>query len=375
MHIRTAVFIVVLSVATIFLGRWYFIHKPDQIVIQQKTPEKTSIPLPVPPPAEVVGKLLLAPLDVSTGAASESAMLQFVQKNALAGITVFGESISTQSAARLKDAVAAIDSTLIIATDHEGGTVQRYVGKGFTRLPSWRQQCELSSEERRRLLKQSAQELSSYGVNVVFAPVLDLSEEKSILASRACSSDPLLTAEAARDYVSIFSAEKILPVLKHYPGIGAATVDLHTGLDALFDTPAELPLFKSLAEFEPTPGIMTAHILVQKISEDAPCALSPLCLVSVRENAPKSIVFTDALEMLSARYNIADPQQPLALAQVALKAVYAGNTVLVFGKGVTPSELEVVLQTLKKEYTEQAAFRTKVMESLALLETLQKTLE
>ncbi len=375
MHIRTAVFIVLLSVATIFLGRWYFIHKPHQVIIQQAMPEKTTIPLPVPPPAEIVGKLLLAPLDVSTGAASESAVLQFVQDNALAGITVFGESISTQSAARVKEAIAAIDTTLIIATDHEGGTVQRYAGKGFTRLPSWRQQCELSSEERRRMLRQSAQELSQYGVNVVFAPVLDLSEKKSILASRTCSADPLLTAEAARDYISIFSAEKILPVLKHYPGIGAATVDLHTELDALSDTPTELPLFKSLAEFQPTPGIMTAHILVKKISEDAPCSLSPLCLVSVRENAPKSIVFTDALEMLSARYNIADSQQPLSLAQVALKAVYAGNTVLVFGKGVTPSELEVVLKTLKKEYTEHATFREKVMESLALLETLQKTLE
>lgn len=375
MHIRTAVFIVALSITTIFLGRWYFLHKPDQVTVQQKMPEKTSIPLPVPPSAEVVGKLLLAPLDVSTGVASESAVLQFVQEKGLAGITVFGESISTQSAARIKQAVATINGSLIIAVDHEGGTVQRYAGKGFTHLPSWRQQCVLSAEERRRLLKKSAQELSDYGVNVVFAPVLDLSEEKSILASRTCSSDPLLTAEAARDYVSIFSAEKILPVLKHYPGIGAATVDLHTGLDALFNTPAELPLFKSLAEFEPTPGIMTAHILVQKISEDAPCALSPLCLVSLRKNAPKSIVFTDALEMLSARYNIADPQQPLALAQVALKAVYAGNTVLVFGKGVTPSELEVVLETLKKEYTEHAAFREKVMESLAQLENLQKTLQ
>ncbi len=370
MHIRTAALIVALSVATILLGRWYFLHKPQQVVFQQKMPEITSIPLPAPPPAEVVGKLLLAPLDVSKGAASESAMLQFVKDNTLAGVTIFGESISTQSAAQVKQAVAAIDDSLIIATDHEGGTVQRYAGKGFTRLPSWRQQCELSSKERRQVLKQSAQELSQYGVNVVFAPVLDLSEKKSVLASRTCSSDPLLTAEAARDYISIFSAEKILPVLKHYPGIGAATVDLHTNLDALSEIPAELSLFKSLAEFQPTPGVMTAHILVKQISEDAPCTLSPLCLVSVRESAPKSIVFTDALEMLSARYNIDDPQQPLELAQVALKAVYAGNTVLVFGKGVTTSELEVVLETLKKEYTENAAFREKVMESLAVLETL-----
>lgn len=373
MNVRTAFFILLLAIAAIFLGRWYFLFKPtagSNIKPSTKV-EPTMFPTPSPLPDTVVGQLLLMPLDLSEKESTQAARIAFLKEQRLAGVTIFGDAISSASAERVQAQLKSVSNTLMIAVDHEGGSVQRYRGAGFTKLPSWRSQCQLSSSERRALLKKSAEELHAYGVTVTFAPSLDLSEGTSILGTRSCSSDPLLTAEAARDYMSVFSAEKILPVLKHYPGIGNATVDLHTNLDALSQTPPELALFESLTAFVPAPGVMTAHILVKNIAEDAPCTLSPICLATLQKTAPKSLIFTDALEMPSARYNIKNPKEPLSLAHVAIQAIYAGNHVLVFGKGVTPEDLESVLETLKKEYTESELFREKVLEAFAKIRTVQ----
>ncbi len=313
----------------------------------------------------IVGSVLLAPLDSGLRAASQSAMLRLVAEEKLAGVTVFGDTISTQSAKKVAAEISAINPKLIIAVDHEGGSVQRYKGAGFTRLPSWRALCARPSEERTTLLARSAAELKAVGVSVVFAPVLDSEDGTGPLGDRSCSTDVQQIAEVATEYLRAFSAEGIMPVLKHYPGIGTVTTDLHKKLDALTALPPELPLFESLAAFRPAPGVMAAHVLVSQMSEDAPCSLSPVCLGTLHQKAPQAVVFSDALDMLAARYNVADPSEPLPLSEVAVKAIYAGEHMLVFGKGVTPAELKEVHDALKKEYNSSEIFREKIAEAVA----------
>ncbi len=335
-------------------------------------PATSPVPTAVPLPPESVGRLILAPLDISPRSSSQSAVISFVHTNHLAGVTLFGESLATSAA---KSAVAAVhegQSNALIAVDHEGGTVQRLKGKGFTVLPSWRSLCALRAEERRALLRESASELSKVGITTVFAPVIDVAPDKGILGGRSCSDDPLVVAEAARDFISLFSAAGIQPVLKHYPGIGSVQKDLHTDLDALFQLPLELPLFETLTQFEPSPGVMTAHVVVQGLSEDAPCSLSRTCIARLQSTAPQALIFTDALEMASSRFNRFNPQQELPLSEVARQAILAGSHVLVFGKGVRVEDLEIVLEELKKEYTTSETFRARVAEAIARQEAQQQ---
>lgn len=370
MHSRTIIFIFMLAVCTAYLGRWYFTARsvPDTSTsIGEREP---LMPTPSPLPPESVSRLILAPLEVGPRVSSQSAMLSFVATSQLAGVTLFGETIATPAAQNAIAAVREVQPNALIAVDHEGGTVQRLKGKGFTVLPSWQRLCTASSEERRALLRKSAAELSAVGITTVFAPVIDLDAKKGVLGSRACSDDPLIVAEAARDFIALFSAAGIQPVLKHYPGIGSVQTDLHKDLDALFEVPAELSLFETLAQFEPSPGIMTAHVVVKGLSEDAPCSLSTNCVARLQSTAPRSLIFTDALDMASSRFNRFDPKQQLPLAEVARQAVLAGSHVLVFGKGVSVQELQTVLEELKKEYTTNEVFRRRVAEAIARQEAM-----
>jgi len=217
---------------------------------------------------------------------------------------------------------------LLIAVDHEGGRVQRFRA-GFTALPPAAligAQYGSDARRARRLCADAgwlmAAELRACGVDMSFAPVLDLGGDHSeVIGDRAFDADPDAVISLARAYVSGMADAGMAAVGKHFPGHGGVGADSHVELPiddrdlATFEM-NDLRPFSSLAE-DNLPGLMTAHLLVPAV-DDRPVSFSSVWLQEVlRERLGyRGAVFSDDLSMHGA-HGIGTPAQR---AQAALRA-------------------------------------------------------
>jgi len=222
--------------------------------------------------------------------------------------------------------LTATGSALLIAIDQEGGPVQR-LRSPFTQLPSARelgQQDDPSVVE--SLATRLAGELRLVGINMNLAPVLDVARSpNSPLWERSYGAEPDKVARLGLAAVRGFLAGGVIPVAKHFPGLGNTTLDSH------HDTPTvpgeardrEQDLFPfRQAVAAGVPAIMSAHVLVPDWDEQ-PATLSQKILIGQlrRQLGFQGLIITDDLEMggISRHY---------AIAQAAPQALAAGADLL-----------------------------------------------
>jgi beta-N-acetylhexosaminidase len=201
-----------------------------------------------------------------------------------------------------REAMAALGRPLLIAVDQEGGRVQRLKAP-FTLIPPGRELgMTRTPEEVEHLARQVARELARVGINVNLAPVLDVPRSAACpLWDRAFSPDP---EEAARYGVAAirgYLAGGVMPVAKHFPGLGDTGVDSHEVLPLAQSGDAErkidlLPFRRAVAAGAPM--VMTAHLQVPEW-EERPATLSAVALQDwLRKRLGFSgVIITDDLEM------------------------------------------------------------------------------
>lgn len=249
------------------------------------------------------------------------------------------------------------------AVDHEGGSVQRLTGEGFTVLPSWQELCQQEQDDRTGILRQSSLELKKVGINIVLAPMVDLATNNPVLKDRVCSGDPDIVSASALDYVALFDFEGIMPVIKHFPGIGQTTRDLHFGYQIINPKQEELNMFRYVLDNLPSIGIMTTFVGVSTQDANAPCALSKDCVGQLESEYPEALLFTDGLDMASSSGGGGFGAQ-MDLAEKSQLAIEAGNHVLIYGGGVTASQLQEVVEELAENYTQDQDFASQVDKQL-----------
>jgi len=273
------------------------------------------------------------------------------------GITIFGSQLDYQETAEaISDLQQQISIAPIFAVDHEGGTVQRLSGEGFTQLPSWREQCALEYDQAQALWQQSALELSQVGITMILAPMVDFSTTNSVLGSRICSGDTQTVIQYGLGLSDVFFAAGIQPVYKHFPGIGDTNVDLHTNFDTVQIGTEEASVYQAIVDAPKayTTAVMVSHVGVENQYADVPCSLSDTCINELKSVEPTVLVVSDALEMKSAT------SDGRALLNTTELAIRAGNHVLVFGPEVSISELSETTQELAAVYEDSTTFKTAV---------------
>ena len=121
---------------------------------------------------------------------------------------------------------------LLIAIDQEGGPVAR-LGPPFTVFPGNK---AIGKTESRAAAKEfgdvSAKELKAAGINLNFAPVLDVVPEglsDPIMGDRVFGTNPELVAELGCIVIESLQAGGVAATAKHFPGIGRTTLDSHLG--------------------------------------------------------------------------------------------------------------------------------------------------
>ena len=231
------------------------------------------------------------------------------------GVILFSRNYA--SPAQLLDLTAAIhrlrNPALIIAVDHEGGRVQRF-REGFTRLPAMRdlgKRWDVNSGEARRLARGIgfilAAELQAHGVDLSFAPVLDVDTgASSVIGDRAFHSDPHVVAELASELIGGLHQAGMAAVGKHFPGHGHVSADSHCELP-VDDRPYEAIDSSDLVPFRRLAGsrlngIMPAHVVYSRV-DARPAGFSPVWLKQVLRSELRfdGVIFSDDLSMEGAR--------------------------------------------------------------------------
>jgi beta-N-acetylhexosaminidase len=369
--LRPYIFIILLAATAILLGYNYF-SRPFEV----KNVEHNNTTIK---DVEVIG-IVKSNQDILNQLSSRERVLQMIAypvnvthelelpKSKSGFFTLFGDNISMDLAKKiilnlkLENKVYELDT--FIAVDHEGGDVQRLNGEGFSQLDSWKEVCELTTSQRDAVLKQSANELKSVGIDIVLAPVLDVGKN-SVLKDRICSVDSYaLVADRSMDFTTIFSNLGILTVLKHFPGIGQTKQDLHKSYEYISVLENDVKLYKYILDQNDKIGVMTSHVGIESQDSEIPCSVSPYCVSELNQAYPDVLVFTDALEMKSAAYNIDNPLVPKELSLVSKQAVVAGNDVLIYGPSVSQEDLELVINNLVKEYDINSNFKSYVDNSV-----------
>ncbi len=380
--LRQYSFIILLAFAAFLLGYNYFyrpfeVAQTDDVKTGDKSPEISEQIRKTPEyilsqlkTEEKVSQLISSPVVVSEYFAQDRESSNSAQLSEMKTgfYTLFGKEISTSQAQEvisdIKKQNVVLNMRPYIAVDHEGGSVQRLSGKGFTKLASWKELCALETVDRKAALKQSANELRKVNIDVVFAPVLDVGAN-SILKDRICSVDSYaIVADRSMDFVTTFANVGILPVVKHFPGIGLTKKDLHKAYDFVSVLENDVKLYKYVIDQNRRVGVMTAHVGVTSQDKEIPCSVSPYCVSELNKAYPDILVFTDALEMAAALYDTNNPKVPKSLIQVSKEAVLAGNNVLVYGQSVTGEELSTIVSELSKEYENNPQMKTLVDKSV-----------
>ena len=195
-----------------------------------------------------------------------------------------------------------------IAIDQEGGRVRRLKDDGFTQFPparSYGSFCCRADAVAEAAGRAMATELSAVGIDIDFAPVLDVDSNprNPVIGDRALSADPASTARLGVAFAGGMLSQGVVPVGKHFPGHGASDADSHKELPVVRGSRKTL-LSRDILPFRRAiragiPALMTAHVVYPALDRDHAATLSRKILTDLlrRELRFRGVVFSDALEM------------------------------------------------------------------------------
>ena len=218
-----------------------------------------------------------------------------------------------------------------IAIDQEGGRVHRLPAP-FTHFPA---AAALGRTGNTGLAYRfglaTARELAAVGINLNFAPVLDVhsNPDNPVIGDRSLSSDPRQVAALGWAIIEGLRDGGIIPCGKHFPGHGDTTKDSHLELPVVEKSltalrAVELPPFVRACRNQ-IESLMTAHVLYPSLDRDYPATLSQAIIGRFlrEEIGYQGVVFGDDLEMNAISKNF-------SLAEAVLRSVRAGVDVLLF---------------------------------------------
>jgi beta-N-acetylhexosaminidase len=237
--------------------------------------------------------------------------------------------------------IKAVRDDLLICVDHEGGRVQRFRSDGFTHLPAMRALGEMWHQEPSALAHAGPMdacnaasasgyvlgaELRACGVDLSFAPVLDLDHgASSVIGDRAFARDPRVVALLAGSFMHGMLRSGMANCGKHFPGHGFVKADSHT------EIPVDRRALKEILAQDAAPygwlstvcaSVMPAHVIYSRV-DARPAGFSGKWLNEIlrRRLGFTGAIFSDDLAMQGARR--IDGQE-VSFTQAALAALAAG---------------------------------------------------
>ena len=261
----------------------------------------------------------------------EGTSLTFEDKKLLSnkhvgGIILFSKNFESHLQIQsLCSEIKAVKENIIIAVDQEGGRVQRFKNE-FTALPSMQDLGNYAIKKNNMGICHEigwlmASELTASGIDISFAPVLDVDREtSSIIGNRAFSNDPNLVCKLAGQLINGMNEAGMKATGKHFPGHGGIFEDSH------ISEPVDIRSYEELLEIDLKPfielknnlgALMTAHITFPKV-DDICVSYSDIWIKKILKEklAFEGTVLSDDLSMKGAG--------DFSMGKKAMKSIKAG---------------------------------------------------
>lgn len=329
---------------------------------------------------ELASGILLGGLDSTSISLPEK---NFYSNYPLSGITLFKRNIPDSICNlpillnNFQHLRPSSSPPFIIAIDQEGGRVKRLtspfpdIGPNLPAFAAGPTKENLCLSENYGYY--SGISLKALGVNVNFAPVLDVFTEKtdSSIGDRCFSSDPKAVAKLAKNYIIGLDRSNVKSCLKHFPGQGAGESDTHeehalinSNLELLHSR--ELVPFKSLVEFTQMVMISHAKYLHLDLENGAFCSKKIIQNLLQKELKFKGIVVSDDLNMKAFDSSQEDYESNLA------KSLEAGVNLLLVCQGLEKIKNTVhIIENLCKNSSD---IKNHVLNSFQKIQHFRKSL-
>lgn len=238
-------------------------------------------------------------------------------------------NVASQVNALSQQAMRDARIPLLIATDQEGGLVNRlYKFHGY--LPSAADMAATGNPQ--VPLDQGSQQakwMLELGINADLAPVVDVhTVDPPVLASRMFGSTPQAVATYAGAFLDGLQTHGVMGTLKHFPGLGAITSDPHSGLPTVNRSMAQLNSidlapYRLLIQKNHPAMIMSTDVLMPAIDPNLPAELSPRAINGIlrQQLGYNGVVITDGLYMGGIT-------EKWSLSQASVLAIIAGNDII-----------------------------------------------
>lgn len=233
-----------------------------------------------------------------------------IENKHVGGLILFSRNF--QSFHQIKDLITEIKNikdNIIIAVDQEGGRVQRF-NKEFSKIPSMQKISNYAKANNDDLFLKEvgwliSSELIASGVDINFAPVLDIDDStSSVIGDRAFANNVSEVIKMSSNFIDGMNEAGMSSTGKHFPGHGGIYADSHIELvkdlrlmNDLEDK--DIKVYKNLAK--KLDAVMCAHVLFPNINKDLPSYSSFWLKDILKENIKfDGLIFSDDLSMLGA---------------------------------------------------------------------------
>ena len=277
---------------------------------------------------QLIGQLIIAGFRGSN-APPDSPIVNFIKDYNLAGVILYDEDVkigglgtrNIQTPDQVKDLSNQLQSfskgDLLISIDQEGGGTNRLKPDyGFPETPSWNHMGLLDNDLMTQQFSQTiASTLNDCGINVNFAPVLDLDYGDDTVigkAKRANSNLPKTVVQHSRVFIQSLKENNIISCGKHFPGQGSAFGDTHKGSTNISDTwtVKDLIPFDELIKYGHLDMVMVSHTFDKKMDPKYPASLSKIIITDMLRNdlGFKGVVICDdpSMNAISDHYNLTE---------------------------------------------------------------------
>ncbi len=312
-----------------------------------------------------IGQMIMVGIDGRTGLPADDVFRTYLQEGKVGGILLFEKNISkTNSKERLiklnNDLQKASLIKLFISIDEEGGKVHRLKKKyGFIDMPSAAHLGRIDNADTTLFYnRQLATLLNEVGINMNYAPVLDLAVNLNnpviYKVQRSFSAEPLIVTKHAMSCILAHKENRVNTILKHFPGHGSSTTDSHKGIVDVTNSWShkEMDPYMHIINAGMCDAVMTAHIVNKNWDETGlPATLSKAVITdSLRGSLGfNGVVISDDMNMhaISKNYGYEN----------AIKlAINAGVDMLMFGNNIqtsqgqlSPAKLHSIIKKLVQE--------------------------
>jgi beta-N-acetylhexosaminidase len=312
--------------------------------------------------SEICGDLILGGFP---GTSLDDRTKRALAERRQAGVILFKRNVESVPAVHelTREVLEATTSEYgaFVAVDQEGGRVKR-LPEPCIQLPPMRFLGGVGHDGLvRRAAVAVGAELFALGINLNFAPVLDVDSNPAnpVIGDRAFSDNPDVVAALGNAFAQGLQSRGVLACAKHFPGHGDTTEDSHLALPIVRHSRERLEQIE-LLPFRRTVrtigSFMTAHVVFEALDPALPATLSKVVIQDFlrREMGYHGVIFSDDLEMraLADRYTVEES---------AVMAIRAGCDVLLICEKA--EWIERAHAALLEEARKDDAFRARCIEA------------